>query len=307
MKCSRCGRDAEFKIRYAGLSLCREHFVEFIDSKVKKEFREQVRFRKGDRILVAVSGGKDSMHLLHQVNKIFGEWRDFEIMAVTVDEGIGDFRKQCAEVAEGYSKSLGIEHKTITFKEYLGLTTEEVAKTDNELAPCTYCGVFRRKVLNVFAKEIEADYVLLGLNLDDFAQSIVMNVTRGDVARLSRLAPHHERVPGFVPRIVPLRRVLEQEIRDYNKIENIPYVRRRCPYASMAIRDVYREFLDNLEKRDPAAKFSTLNFFEKLKPYLSVEREKLHPCKICGEPTVGEICKACELQQRYERKKSGIK
>jgi len=281
--------------------------MEFIDSKVKREFREQVHFKKGQRILVAVSGGKDSMHLLYQVTKIFGSWRNFEIIAVTVDEGIGEFRKHCADIAGEYASSLGIEHRTITFREYIGITTDDVAQVDKELVPCTYCGVFRRKVLNIFAKEIAADYVLLGLNLDDFAQSIVMNVTRGDLARLARLAPHSERVPGFVPRLAPLRRVLEQEIRTYNQLAGIPFVSKRCPYASLAIRDVYREFLDKLESRDPAAKFSTLNFFEKLKPYIAErEREKLHPCKLCGEPTVGEICKACELQERYEKKRSGI-
>ncbi len=307
MKCSRCNGEARFRIPYAGLNLCEEHFLEFVDSKVKREFREQVRFKKGDRIVVAVSGGKDSMHLLYQVHKIFGEWRDFEIIAVTVDEGIGDFRVKCAELAREYSKELGIEHRTITFRDYIGITTDDVAKVDKELKPCTYCGVFRRKVLNMFAKEMNADYVLLGLNLDDFAQSIVMNVTRGDVARLARLAPHTRRVEGFVPRIVPLRRVLEEEIRTYNEIAGIPYMHGRCPYASLAIRDVYREFLNNLEKRDPAVKFSTLNFFEKIKGYVEedVGRE-LRPCRICGEPTIGEVCKACELKMRYEKLKDQV-
>ncbi len=302
MKCAKCTREAEFFIPYAGVHLCREHFVEFIDRKVKSEIREQVHFRKDDRILIAVSGGKDSMLLMHEMHKIFGEWRDFEMIAVTVDEGIGDFRLKCAEIAGDYASRLGIEHRLISFKEYLGITTEEVAEVDKELKPCSYCGVFRRKVLNMYAREIGARYLLLGLNLDDYAQSVIMNVTRGDVYRLARLGPHKVVREGFVPRLAPLRKVLEREVRIYNEIEGIPYYHKRCPYASLAIRDLYREFLNNLERRDPAVKFSTLNFFDKIRPLIEDETSKeLGRCRICGEPTIGEICKACELQLRYEK------
>ncbi len=301
MKCSKCSKEAEYEIPYAGLHLCREHFIEFINGKVKREMREQVRFRPDDRILLAISGGKDSMLMMHQIHLIYGNWRNLDILAVTVDEGIGDFRQKCAEVAGEYAKKLGIEYHVIRFKDYIGITTDEVAGVDEELKPCTYCGVFRRKVLNQYAKEVSANYLLLGLNLDDFAQSIVMNVTRGDVERLTRLAPHTKVREGFVPRLAPLRRVLEREVRWYNHAAGVPYYSGRCPYAPMAIRDEYREFLNNLEKRDPAIKFSTLNFYEKLKPRISGETTPLNRCRICGEPTVGEVCKACELTARFEK------
>ena len=305
MKCTKCNREAEFFVPYAGIHLCRDHFIEFIDKKVKAEIKEQVHFKKDDRILIAVSGGKDSMMLMHEMQKIFGNWRNFEMIAVTVDEGIGDFRKECAQIAGDYARKLGMEHRVIKFKDYIGITTDDVARVDSQLKPCTYCGVFRRKVLNMYAKEIEANYLLLGLNLDDFAQSILMNVTRGDVARLARLAPHKKVAEGFVPRLAPLRKVLEQEVRDYNRVVGIPYHHGRCPYAPLAIRDEYREFLNSLEKRDPAVKFSTLNFFDKVKPYVEKDvKQKLKPCKICGEPTIGEICKACELKLRYEKLKN---
>ncbi len=302
MRCSKCGREAIVKIRYAGISLCKEHFMEFIERKVKREIREQVRFQRDDRVLIAISGGKDSMLTLYFMHKIFGRWKDFEMLAVTVDEGIGDFRKKCAEVARDYAKQLGIEHRTITFKEYIGITTDDVARVDKELKPCTYCGVFRRKVLNTYAKEVGAKYLILGLNLDDIAQSVIMNVTRGDVARLARLAPHRKVKSGFIPRILPLRSVLEEEVRLFVNLAQIPYYPGRCPYAPLAVRDLYREFLNNLEKRDPAVKFSILNFLDEIKPLVEEKYVKeLRPCKICGEPTTGEICKACQLKMRYEK------
>ncbi len=301
MKCTKCEKEAVAEIRYAGTRLCKEHFLEFIDRKVKREIREQAHFKKGDKILIAVSGGKDSMLTLYQMHKIFGKWRDLELVAVTVDEGIGDFRRNCAKVANTYARELGIEHEVITFKEYLEITTDDVARVDKELKPCTYCGVFRRKVLNMYAKEIGANYLILGLNLDDIAQSIIMNITRGDTARLARLAPHKKIREGFIPRIIPLRRVREDEVRLYMNLANIPYYPKRCPYAHLAVRDVYREFLNSLEERDPAVKFAILNFFDEIKEYIEEKYSaQLHPCKICGEPTTGDICKACELKLRYE-------
>ncbi len=308
MHCTKCEKEAIIEIKYAGIKLCKEHFIQFIDSKVKHDIKKQVHFKKDDRILIAVSGGKDSMLLLHEMHKIFGNWKNFEMIAVTVDEGIGDFRKKCAKIAGEYSKKLGIQHRTITFRDYIGVTTDEVARVDKELTPCTYCGVWRRKVLNVYAKEIGARYIVLGLNLDDFAQSIMMNVLRGDVARLARLAPHLRRIEGFVPRIVPLRKVLESEVRLYNEVAGIPYYPKRCPYAHLASRNFYRSFLNDMEKRDPAVKFSILNFFDRIKPYIEKDFTKnLKKCKICGEPTMGEICKACELKLRYEKLKSCVK
>ncbi len=302
MKCSKCDREAVTEIRYAGIRLCKEHFIEFIDRKVKREIREQAHFKRGDKILIAVSGGKDSMLTLYEMHKIFGRWRDLEILAVTVDEGLGNFRKKCAEIARKYAETLGIHHELITFKDYLGITTDDVARIDKELKPCTYCGVFRRKVLNMYAKEVKANYLVLGLNLDDVAQSIIMNITRGDTARLSRLAPHRKVREGFVPRIIPLRRVREDEVRLYVNLANIPYHPGRCPYAHLAVRDIYRKFLNELEERDPATKFAIINFFDEIKGFIDEKyTAKLHPCKICGEPTTGDICKACELQLRYEK------
>ena len=176
---------------------------------------------------------------------------------------------------------------------------------DSELKPCTYCGVFRRKVLNMYAKEVAADYLVLGLNLDDIAQSVVMNVTRGDTARLARLAPHRVRREGFVPRIIPLRTVREEEVRMYAKFREIPYHPGRCPYANLAIRDVYRSFLNQLEERDPAVKFAVLNFLKEIKPLIEEKYvAELRPCKICGQPTTGEICKACQLEMRYKELKN---
>ena len=306
MKCTKCGKEAVAEIKYAGIALCREHFLSFIDRKVKREIREQVHFNRNDRVLIAVSGGKDSMLTLYQMSKIFGKWRNLELLAVTVDEGIGDFRVNCSRVAHKFADSLGIEHKTISFRDYIGITTDDVARVDKELAPCTYCGVFRRKVLNIYAKEVDADYLVLGLNLDDIAQSVLMNVTRGDTPRLVRMAPHTKRREGFVPRILPLRKVLEDEVRLYVTLTNIPYYPKRCPYAPLALRDTHREFLNNLEKKDPSVKFSILRFLDDVKPLLEEKyMAQLHPCKICGEPTPQDICKACQLEMRYHTLSKG--
>ncbi len=307
MKCDKCGKDAIVEIKYSGMKLCKEHFLEFVDRKVKREIRNQVKFKKDDRILIAVSGGKDSMMTLYEMSKIFSSWQNLEMEAVTVDEGIGDFRVKCGKIAKKFSEELGIEHKIIKMEDYIGIKIDDVAKVDKELKPCTYCGVFRRKILNQYAKEIKANYIILGLNLDDVSQSILMNITNGDVARLARLAPHIHPIEGFVPRILPLRRVLESEVRLYNQLSNIPYYPKRCPYAPLAVRDIYREFLNNLENKNPSVKFAILDFYDGIRDIVEKKyRKKLKRCRICGEPTMGEICKSCELKMRYEKLKNKI-
>ncbi len=301
MKCDKCGKDAVTFIKYAGIALCKEHFLQFIDRKIKREFREQVRFKKDDRVVIAVSGGKDSMLVLHEMHRIFGNWKNFEMIAVTVDEGVANEREQAIKIASEYSKKLGIEYRVIHFSDFIGVRLEDVVSKDHEIKPCTYCGVWRRKVLNEFARSINANYLVLGTNLDDVAQSIIMNVTRGDTARLLRLAPHKKIRKSFIPRIIPLRRVLEKEVKLYVTLAEIPHYSKRCPYAVHDIRNKYREFLNDLEKTDPSVKFAVVNFYDEIKPLLEKEygHMEMNACKICGEPTPGTICKSCQLLERY--------
>ena len=305
MRCDICGREAVTYIRYNGTHLCGEHFMRYVDKRVKKEIRKQIHVYPGDKLAVAVSGGKDSMVALKMVSSVFGPRNGVEVHAITIDEGIDGYRPPSVDIVRRYCEENGIHFHLRSFTE-LGVTMDEIAPTCDDNSPCTYCGVFRRRLMNDEARIIGAKYLATGHNLDDMAQSVMMNFVRGDVERLARLGPHEKVQPGLIPRFLPLRMIPEKETLLYAIVFGLEYWDGECPYWKEALRNQYRDIVDQLEDRSPGARYSILSSYDTLKPMLYREypQSKLHICE-CGEPTVGSRCKSCELvadaRSRIER------
>src|SRR2546422_4195320 len=179
---------------------------------------------------------------------------------------------------------------------------DDVVEVDPTAIPCSYYGVFRRQALNVAAKETDADYAATGLNLDDTAQSILMNVARGDIDKLARLGPHERVQPGLVPRIQPLRTVPEKEVYLYAMLRGIRFHDGTCPYAERAQRGRFREILNRLEEDSPGTRHAIVRVYDRLRPAFMehLPPTPLAECAACGEPTAGILCKACELRSRLE-------
>jgi uncharacterized protein (TIGR00269 family) len=232
------------------------------------------------------------------MKKILGQRRQMQLCAISVDEGIRGYRETSLPIVAENCKALDVPHITVSFREMFGLTMDEIAKMDRDLATCSYCGVFRRAAMNRAAREWGANYLATGLNLDDTAQSILMNFVRGDTERLARLGPHRRLQKGLVPRIQPLRTIPESETTLYAMVSRLKYHDLECPYAPEALRNVYRGIVFQLEENYPGTRHSILRSYDDILPAL----EKLYPpaelrtCK-CGEPTVSEECKACELME----------
>lgn len=283
-------------VRYSGAHLCRNHFSEFVERRVKHELRRQADLAKGGRIAVAVSGGKDSSVALTLIHKILGKRRDVEICAITVDEGITGYRESSIPIVAEHSRSLGIEHIVVSFRDMFGLTMDEIASSEREVAACSYCGVMRRVAMNKTARSWRASYLATGLNLDDTAQSILMNFSRGDVERLARLGPHRRSQPGLVPRIQPLRTIPESETTLYAIVNRIKFHDLECQYAPEALRNSYRNVMFELETKYPGTRHSIVNSYEAILPALEkmYPSAKLRTCE-CGGPTTSGRCKACEL------------
>ena len=302
MKCDKCQRSAVTFVRYNGAHLCAEHFMGYVERRVKKEIRIQADLASGGVVGVAVSGGKDSMVTLDIIYETFRKRRDVEIHCITVDEGIDGYRPPSVEIVKRYCRERDIPLHIRSFEETVGLTMDVVAPRSGENSPCTYCGVFRRKCMNDVASEIGAKYLATGHNLDDMTQSIMMNFARGDIERLARLGPHKKVQPGLVPRIVPLRLIPEKESLLYAMVKGIPFHDGVCPYWTEALRNQYRDVVDSLESRSPGSKFSILSSYDQLYPMLMdhVKPAELRRCS-CGEPTLGRRCKSCELSERMRR------
>lgn len=300
--CDRCGRRSVVLVRYSGAHLCREHFCEFVEKRVKHELRRQVELRGGGRIAVAVSGGKDSTVVLQLLVDILGRRKDLEFCAITVDEGIEGYRGSSIPVVAANCRELGVEHIVVSFKDLYGLTMDEIAKSTRELSTCSYCGVLRRAAMNRAARTWNATHLATGLNLDDTAQSILMSFARGDVERLARLGPHKRVQPGLVPRIQPLRAIPESETTLYAMVRALKFHDLECPYAPEALRNSYRDVLAQLEDRYPGTRHSMVKSYDEMVPCL---KKTFQPASLsfcaCGEPAMGARCKACELISSIKR------
>jgi len=298
MQCARCTEPAVTLVRYSGQHLCAGHFLEFVERRVKREIHHQVEFRGGERVAVGLSGGKDSCTTTVLLHEVLAPRRDIEILAITVDEGIASYRPEGLRFAQALCKEIGVEHRTVRYEDTVGWEMDRVVAADPTAIPCGYCGVFRRNALNQAAREAGADYVATGLNLDDTAQSILMNVARGDIDKLARLGPHERVQPGLVPRIQPLRTVPEKEVYLYAMLRGIRFHDGTCPYAERAQRGRFREILNRLEEDSPGTRHAIVRGYDRLRPLLTerLPSEPLHACQECGEPTASEVCKACELK-----------
>lgn len=267
-----------------------------MDRRVKREIRKQIDVERGDKIAVAVSGGKDSMVALKMLSSVFNGVNGVEVHAITIDEGIEGYRPPSVDIVRRFCEQNDVHFHLRSFSE-LGVTMDAIAPVSGSSSPCTYCGVFRRMLMNEEARNIGARYLATGHNLDDAAQSIMMNFVRGDVERLARMAPHKHVQPGLIPRFMPLREIPEKETLLYALVSGMEFWDGVCPYWEAALRNQYRSIVDDLEDRSPGARFGILSSFDQIRPMLwsNMPQSNLHPCPRCGEPTVGDSCKSCQL------------
>jgi uncharacterized protein (TIGR00269 family) len=296
MRCSKrtCPNPAVIHQKYSGLHLCEAHFVEDVERKVKREMRKQLMVERGDRIAVAVSGGKDSSALLYMFKKIFHDRKDLEFFVLSVDEGINGYRSITLSNAEKMAERLGVDFFRVSFEEEFGFMVDEIAARGFEQAPCTFCGVLRRKLMNKKAKELGATKVATAHNLDDEVQTILINYIRGDIERLGRLRGRREE---FVPRIKPLKDVPEKEVALYAILADIPIITDGCPYAARSFRFTVKQMLNELERKHPGTKYSLMRGYERLSELLPKAHpgRKLLRCERCGDASASRICKACEI------------
>ncbi len=302
--CTSCRRkEAVFMRRYSGEKLCGRCFCKSIESKVRGTISKYEMFEPKDKIMVAVSGGKDSVTLLHILTKIEKAFPDAALSAVTVDEGIKGYRDEALKVAKKNCRKLGVEHVVTSFKERYGYTLDEIVnlirnKKKKGLTPCSYCGVLRRRALNTAAREAGVDKLATAHSLDDETQTMLLNIIHGDALRIARAKPVLTVIhPKLVQRVKPVCEVLEKEIAFYAYLRRIEFQSIPCPYAQTALRNDIRTMLNRMEEKHAGTKFTVFRSVERIRPALEAmaEEAKLQNCRKCGEPTVGELCKPCQM------------
>jgi len=324
--CSRCKSPAVIFQRYSGVHLCHLHLGESIRKRTSKALRQQLSLpkdaRKEDgsprRLLLCISGGKDSAVLLDMMVKLLGPRRDIELVAGCVDEGIDGYRAPSLEKAIELAARHDIEVETISYPDLGFARMDEVVEQMPRMAAaqrdakglkaCSYCGVFRRQGLNALAERLGADWMALGHNLDDVAQTVLMNLQKGEVERTIRLAPHTwAPIDGLVPRIVPLRWIPEQEIHAYAQGEGLPFFHGDCPHAPGALRQRSRDMIARLEADVPGSRHGLVHSMDEIRrlhidangdfPSEVWAAKGANKCERCGEVTSKPVCQACIMRE----------
>ena len=293
--CTRCGvRKSTYYRPYSGERLCQGCFRETIKGRVEKTIARYKMLDHDSRIAVGVSGGKDSLGLLHVLKEVGIRFPRSELIAVSIDEGVKGYRDEALEIASETCRNLDVEHRIHSFKDLFGLTMDEIYTRDRSLSTCAYCGVFRRRALNEAARKVDADRLATGHNLDDMAQTAMLNMLRGDLSRLYMMNPGGSILKGFVRRIKPFCEVPERESTLYAYYSGFRFQELPCPYAEEAMRNDIRGFLNRMEVKRPGTKFIVYRTAIKMTPE-TLTNTLANTCNICGESTSGKICRICQI------------
>lgn len=298
--CEQCGKRAVWQESGTSTALCSMHFSRWYEQRIIETISHYKMIPKDSRITVGFSGGKDSTVLLSVLTKLD---LNAEIVAITVDEGIVNYREDTIRVAKSLVKQLGVEHYIISFVDVCGKTLDELLERYPERA-CSVCGTLRRRALNLAAQEINTDRIATGHCMDDEAQAVLMNYLRGDLRRITKT--HLTNASElFIPRIKPLFRCTERATVAYGMINHLLTNLPECPYTQYALRAKVRRELGLLEYRYPGTLKHIVEGQEKLLEELGPTQGKIRmmkECELCGEPTENRLCAACTLLTKLEEK-----
>ena len=295
MKCDRCENTAVYSRKYSGESLCSECFSNAILRKTAKTISKYNMIQSGELVCVAVSGGKDSLALLHVLSKM-AKNHNFKLHAITIDEGIPGYRDEALEIVRDFCSKLDVPHTVYPYKELFGLTLDESLKQNenDRLSSCSICGTFRRRAMDNAAKDIGANVIATGHNLDDVLQTFVINTLSGDTNKIGWMDP--DTSENSLRKIKPFCEIYESEIVFYAFTNDLPFQVEPCPYMNEGIRTEIREFLNKLEDSHSGIKNnmyrSVLKISQTMKETNYKERIK---CSNCGAECTGKVCSVCKM------------
>lgn len=308
MSCKICESEPVYRLEN-NKNLCKSCFIKYFETKVFKTIRKFKLLELDDKIVVATSGGKDSITVLYLTHKYLSKKNlQKNICALVIDEGIKDYREHTIKFLKGFCSDLGVDLHVHSYKHKFGKSLDEsvsILKQKNmNVSACNICGTYRRNALNVGARELGATKVVTGHNIDDEAQNILLNIFKNNFKILARLGPDNGIVRDgmFIPRVKPLYLCTEKEVRLYTICKGFDVGYDECPYAKGSFRQNIGEMVNKLEDEHKGVKHSIIKFYLETKPsmqekYLGEFGSDVSYCSSCGEPSQKVICNTCEMQE----------
>ena len=311
MRCSRCPSQAWVELRRHNAAYCADHYLQFFETHVERSIKSRRMFTHEDRVLVAVSGGKDSLGLWDVLLRL-----GYQTGGLHIDLGIGGYSARSREKTEAFAAARGLELVVRDIREVYGQGEIGITELSKALrrVPCSGCGLTKRYVTNQAAHELGFTVLATGHNLDDEAATLLGNVLHWQGGYLARQSPVMESThPHLARKVKPLYTFTERETLSYVLIRGIDYIEEECPNAQGASSLLYKEVLNKLEYESPGTKGSFLTgFLDKARPlFEDKEGAALGDCIRCGEPTTAEVCAFCRMweraQERYAQRKAGAR
>jgi tRNA-5-methyluridine54 2-sulfurtransferase len=297
VKCRVCRGPAIIDVRRHNANFCAEHFVAHCEEQVRRTIDKFDMVAPGERVLVAVSGGKDSLALWDILVRL-----GYEADGLYLGLGIGDYSDASGVHARGFAADRGLHLVEVDIPAEYGFDVPTGAKAARR-APCSACGLSKRHLFNQAALDGGYDVVATGHNLDDEAAVLFGNVLRWNTEYLGRQLPVLPARPGFPRKVKPLVRLAEREMAAYCVIRGIEYQVEECPMSGGNRHITYKEALNDIDVASPGAKAAFyFEFLDKASHLFTAgteaEQDGLGTCGSCGAPTTTDVCAFCRLIER---------
>lgn len=309
MKCHKCDQRAAIRMRQHRLALCKEHFITWFVEQTERAIRKYHMFSRDEKVLVAVSGGKDSLALWDVLWQL-----EYQADGLYINLGI-DGEDQYSDESERYAvefaQARGLKLHVINVEEMYGAPILQMAQRTRRIRsgkfkPCSTCGMVKRHEMNRIAQDLGYEVLATAHNLDDEVSILFANVIQWQTELLARQSPVLEAAEGFSRKVKPFCRFYERETAAYSLLRGIPYIEDECPYAEGSKQLYYKELINKIEEEQPGTKLAFyigfLNARErgafKVLPDTQPGPD-LHPCPICGQPTTADgpcaFCRAVRV------------
>ncbi len=295
MKCRVCRGPAVIDLRRHNANFCVEHFLRYCDQQMAKAIDEFDMLAEGERVLVAVSGGKDSLAVWDLLDRA-----GWQADGLYVGLGIGEYSDRSGDHARAFARDRGLNLIEIDLRDDHGYDIPTAAEVTRRV-PCSACGLSKRHLFDRAALDGGYDALVTGHNLDDEAAVLYGNTIRWQTAYLGRQRPVLPARNGFPRKVKPLVRLSERETAAYCVIRGIDYLVEECPMAAGNKHLSYKETLNEMELRSPGIKADFYFGFlaRAAERFVDEDQEtSLGTCTSCGGPAESELCAFCRLVER---------